>query len=180
MRIEDKTIFDKHSNFCIDLISSCRESCYSTLGRKLNNPSTSPKVYWSILNRLMNKIKIRTIPPILVNGILETDFQRKTNIFNKFFSGQCSILENGSSLPNFSNYTEKHISEVMFRNDDISKIVKNLNPSKAHAPDDISIRKIQLCGDSIHNIQVSEFLVWQCSVFTKNAKNNVLDTKMVR
>ena len=32
----------------------------------------------------------------------------------------------------------------------------------------------------IHNIQVSEFLVWQCSVFTKNAKNNVLDTKMVR
>ena len=149
MRIENKTIFEEYSKFCNYLICSCRESYYSNLGRKLNNSSTSPKVYWSILNRLMNKIKIPTIPPIIVNGLFETDFQRKANLFNNFFSSQCSIIENGSSLPDFSNYTENCISDIIFCDDDISRIIKNLNPNKGHGFDGISIRMIQLCGDSI-------------------------------
>ena len=92
----------------------------------------------------MNKIKISTIPPIIVNGLFETDFQRKANLFNNFFSSQCSIIENGSSLPDFSNYTENYISDIIFCDDDISRIIKNLNPNKGHGFDGISIRMIQL------------------------------------
>ena len=52
-----------------------------------------------------------------------------------------------------------------------------MNLNDLHLPDLSETERSQLL---VHNIQVSEFLVWQCSVFTKNAKNNVLDTKMVR
>ena len=36
-----------------------------------------------------------------------------------------------------------------FTKDDISKIIKNLNPNKAHDFDMISIRMLKICGDSI-------------------------------
>ena len=75
--------------------------------------------------------------------------KRKANLFNNFFSSQCSILENGSSLPDFSNYTENCISDIIFCDDDFSRIIKNLNPNKGHGFDGISIRMIRLCGDSI-------------------------------
>ena len=35
---------------------------------------TGPKTYWSILKRFLNKTKIPTIPPLLVDGVSETDF----------------------------------------------------------------------------------------------------------
>jgi hypothetical protein len=91
MSREDKFIFDEHSHFCHDLISSCKESYYSNLGKRLNNPATSPKAYWSILHRFMNKVKVPAIPPLIVNGDIETNFQKKANIFNDFFSSQCNV-----------------------------------------------------------------------------------------
>ena len=65
----------------------------------------------------MNKIKVPVIPPLLVNGVLETDFQRKANIFND----QCSIIDNSSILPEFSFLTNNRISDVVFSHEDISK-----------------------------------------------------------
>ena len=32
---------------------------------------------------------------------------------------------------------------------DLSKIIKNLNPNKAHGHDNISVKMIQMCGDTI-------------------------------
>ena len=48
--------------------------------------------------------------------------------------------------------TNKNISDVKFTSDDISKVIKGLNPIKAHGHDEISVRMIHLyiiCGDSI-------------------------------
>ena len=41
------------------------------------------------------------------------------------------------------------LSSVNFNNEDILKIIKSLNFNKAHGQDDISIRMIKLCGQSI-------------------------------
>ena len=102
-----------------------------------------------IVHRFMNKIKVTVIPPLLVNGVLETDFQRKANIFNDFFSAQCSIIDNSSILPEFSFLTNNRISDVVFSHEDISKIINDLNPNKSQGHDGISVKMIQLCGDSI-------------------------------
>ena len=48
------------------------------------------------------------------------------------------------------NYkTENRLSAVNFSIDDIAKILQNLDPNKAHGPDKVSIRMLQLCGNSI-------------------------------
>ena len=102
MKPEDKISLNEFSAVCDDLISTSKSSYYSNLANKLNNPMTGPKAYWSILNRFLGKKKIPTIPPVLVNDIFETKFLTKSNIFNKYFAKQCSIIDNGSVLPNMT------------------------------------------------------------------------------
>ena len=78
----------------------------------------------------------------------ETDFKEKAGIFNSF-ANQCNILDNSSNIPEISYKTNKRISTINFSSSDLSKIIKELNPNKAHGHDNISIRMIQICGDSI-------------------------------
>ena len=63
---------------------------------------------------------------------------------------KCSILLNSSKLPtNLAPRTDQSLTSVHFSQDDILKIIQNLNPNKAHGPDKISIRMIKICGKSL-------------------------------
>ena len=78
-----------------------------------------------------------------------TDFKKKANIFNDFFADQCSIFNNGSVLPGINLKTNKQLTNIIISYQDLSAIIKNLNPNKAHGHDNISIKMIQICGDTI-------------------------------
>ena len=49
----------------------------------------------------------------------------------------------------FSMKTDKRLNTINFNGDDIISIIKSLDSKKAHGADNISIRMIKLCGDSI-------------------------------
>ena len=51
-------------------------------------------------------------------------------------------------LPPFSYLTEKRLESISFSIEDI-KIIQSLNPNKSQGPDNISIRMLQLCGNTI-------------------------------
>ena len=117
---------------------------------KLSNPETSSKAYWSILKCFVNDKKILIIPPLYHNGNFITDFRQKAELFNSFFAEQCSILLNSSKLPtNLAPRTDQSLTSVHFSQDDILKIIQNLNPNKAHGLDKISIRMITISGKSL-------------------------------
>ena len=60
-------------------------------------------------------------------------------------------MSNASKLPSsFTLYTDNRLSTVTFSQDDIGKIIQNLNPNKAHGHDNISIRMLKICGSSIY------------------------------
>ena len=60
------------------------------------------------------------------------------------------MIKNDSKLPPYLSYnTENRSSTVNFSIDDIAKIIQNLDPNKTHGRDKISIRMLQLCGNSI-------------------------------
>ena len=50
---------------------------------------------------------------------------------------------------NLAKITNKSLDTVNFSTDDISKIINNLDPNKAHVHDMLSIRMMKLCGNSI-------------------------------
>ena len=60
------------------------------------------------------------------------------------------MIKNDSKLPSHLNYeTDYRLLTVNFSIDDIAKILQNLDPNKVHGHDKISIRILQLYGNSI-------------------------------
>ena len=148
---QNPIVFDKLmdvSRECSDLILNSKMSYIKNKINILNDKKTGPKVYWTILNYLLNNIKISSIPPIFANGKTISNVADKVNLFNDFFASQCTPLENSRTLPPFSMKTDKRLNTINFNGDDIISIIKSLDSKKAHGAD-ISICMIKLCGDSI-------------------------------
>ena len=60
-------------------------------------------------------------------------FRQKAKFFNSFFSEQISVLLNSSKLQtNLASRTDQSVTFINFSQDDILKIIQNLNPYKAH------------------------------------------------
>ena len=128
--------------------NKCKNVLHLKKRNALNDKNTDPKVYWSILNNILHNIKIPSMPPILASGKRITNIVEKANLFN-FFASQCTPLENTSKLPPLLLKTDKRLNTISFKDSDRTSIIKSLKPTKPHGADDISIRMIQLCGDSI-------------------------------
>ena len=74
----------------------------------------------------------------------------KANIFNNFFADKCTPLKNNSVTPKSQIFlTQSRLSTLDFNEEELIKIIRNLNVHKAHGHDDISIRMIKMCGKSI-------------------------------
>ena len=120
------------------------------MSTKLTKLHESSKAYWSLLKTFLNDKKIPLIPPLYHQGDFVTNFKIKAELFNSIFASQYSWIKNDGKLPSHLNYkTENRLSTVNFSIDDIAKILQNLDPNKAHGHDKISIRMLQLCGNSI-------------------------------
>ena len=136
------------------------------LANELIDPTTSYKTYWSILKTFYNGRKIPIIPPLLIYDKLETDFKKKAHHFNVFLASKCTPLINNSVLPDWVDYiSATTLSTINFNDVDISKIIKSLNVNKAHGLNDMFVRMIKLCGQSI---------VKPLSIIFKNCINNAI------
>ena len=65
------TKFIELQNLAIDIsemISIRKDEYYDHLSKKLNDPNTSVKTYWSILKSFYKGTKVPLIPPLLVNN----------------------------------------------------------------------------------------------------------------
>ena len=72
------------------------------------------------------------------------------NIFNDFFRKQCTLLANGSKLPEHQAYLRNSIiNSVPFSDDLVINIIRNWNVNKAHGHNDISIRMIKMFDESL-------------------------------
>ena len=133
-----------------ELTNIRKEEYQNHIARKLNDPMTNTKTYWSILKTFYNGKNVPVIPPLLINNKLISDFKVKANHFNHFFASQCIPLNNNSKLPENQTYvTSTKLSSAKFEDTEIINIIRSLNVSKAHGHDDISIRMLQICDSAI-------------------------------
>ena len=108
------------------------------------------KAYWSILKTFYNDKKIPLIPPLLVDDKFVNDTKTGADIFNNFFAEQCTLLKNDSKLPSNQIYlTQSKLISLDFNEDEVLKIIRSSNIHKAHGYDDISIRMIKICDESL-------------------------------
>ena len=130
-------------------------------GYHVNGPQTNAKIYWSILKTF------------LIDDKLLSDFKEKANRFNKFFSCQSTLLNNGSEFPSQPIFVT---NERLSSDEDIIKIIRALNINKAHSHDDISIRMTKMCDylcQYLTNITTGTFpYIWKKSNIPVHRKND--------
>ena len=84
--------------------------------------------------------KIPVILPIFHENNFITDFKQKGEIFNSHFSKQCTLLKNNSKIPSeCPQKSNESFSSITFEINCIEKIIQNLDPSKSHGHDMVSI-----------------------------------------
>ena len=126
------------------LIDDAKRNYFLKAGKTLTSPGTSSKTYWSLINTVLNKAKIPVIPPLLENGLFITDFTEKAQLFNDYFTLQCTTIDTGSEIPRQTPVATTLINDFVISEEKILKIIRALNPNKAHGWDEISVRMIKL------------------------------------
>ena len=91
-KIDHDKILEK-SKEQIEQILEAKKNCFVKMTKKLADSNTSPKAYCTILKHLLYNKKFPTIPPLLVDGKLVSDFCRKANIFNNFLYVHLQIMQ---------------------------------------------------------------------------------------
>ena len=147
-KVDHDKVLEKYEE-CTKQILEAKKDYILKMTKKLTDSNTSSKSYWTILNRLLYNKKLPTIPLPLVNGKMVSDFGKKANIFNNFFASICTPIDNTSCLPSFSYRTGSRIKSFQVTENDILAIIKSLDPNKAHGCDNISIKMIKICSQSL-------------------------------
>ena len=77
------------------------------------------------------------------------DCKEKAKLFNDYFLDRCEPIINDSTRHIFAQITCSNLDTIAITQQSILDIIKSLNVNKAHGPDNISGRMIELCGDKI-------------------------------
>ena len=95
---EGKVMLDAFRTECQNVVVTAKLTYLKNLGNKVNDPSTSQKAYWKIINRVMNKCRSAKIPPLLVNNMFILNCREQAILFNDLFSKQCRPITTSSVL----------------------------------------------------------------------------------
>ena len=161
---EDWELFKRVRNDTSKLVTDAKETYYCSLGRKQSDPTQGVKVYWAVLNRLVNKKKVMNIPPLLENVLFVTNLEQKATILNDYFVQQCSEKATVSTLPTFQPRSRVLLEEVDINREKVLQLIRSLDSKKAHGCDDISIAMIKICLNGratlpdLNNVWKQEFI----------------------
>ena len=78
-----------------------------------------------------------------------SEFKEKANLFNASFVSQCILVSNSSVLPDISFHTNTRLNSFSIAEKDSLAIIKSLDPNKSHRWDNISIKMMKMCGESL-------------------------------
>ena len=136
--------FQSHQAHLKTTIEESNQNYYSRLSNTLLDSKTSRKSYWSILKIFVNNKKTPCIPPLFQDGKFIMDFKETAELFNNFFTWQCSLVNNNIKLPSIlTKKTCQSLSTVKFSRNDILKTIRNLNPNKAHGHDIVKYSNVK-------------------------------------
>ena len=139
----------QHQEKAKNAIVDAKNRFYDNLSKKICDPTTGQKTFWSAYKRLSNKKKITNIPPLFENGKYISNFKDKASIFNNYFAMQCQPFDMESSLPVFTPITTSSLSDISFSHSQIIKIINKLDTKKANGFDGISAAMLKICPNEV-------------------------------
>ena len=147
--MEDKVRLEAFRNECQKAVEKAKSDYLNHLGNKLNDTNTPQKLYWKIISKVLNKCRAPKIPPLLINNEFIVNCKEKAKHFNRFFSDQCKLVQNNSTIPFLYYHADKRISDIAISSEKILSLIRCINPKKANGPDNISGHMIRIADESI-------------------------------
>ena len=148
-KADDKIRLDNFRLECQNAIEDAKNAYMTELGNKLHNQCTSGKIYWKIINKVLNKSKAPKVPPLFVENNFILNCREKAELFTQFFCKQCSPLITNSVLPALTYKTDERFGQFQVTTNDIIPLISNINPNKASGSDGISAKMLLLCGETV-------------------------------
>ena len=130
-------------------IKQAKQTYFTSLGKNLSDPNTGQKSFWTVYKRIINSKKQTNTPPLIENDVFISNFLQKADILNEFLASQCTIEENGSTLPAPTFKTDDSLSYFEININQIINIVNKFSLNKSHGHDGISVAMLQLCSSQV-------------------------------
>ena len=121
----------------IEGVTISNKEKHNNLSSKLNKPCTHCTKYWSLPKKSVDGGTVPLTLTIQIGCKFITNFTEKAKVFTNYFAKQCKVTDKWK------------IRNIKFANMDILKSLKTLDMKKVHRHDNVSIRIIKLCCDSI-------------------------------
>ena len=103
---------------------------------------TSSKVYWLLLKSILSDEKNNFITPLFTTNLVITDLKKKADHFD----------QKHLWISNSTFHINHRLPTVIFSEEDIGKIIPNLNPNKNLSDNNISICMLNFWGPIISRI----------------------------
>ena len=143
-RQEDWDAVKSVRKYIFNMVANEKEKYCMNLGRKLTSCDLGLKTFWTVFKRLLNRMNVVNVPPLLENVIIVTNMQTNATIFYKCLAQQCSTIKTGSEVPSFYPQCDKTLCDVIDRTK-VLRLIRSSDSNKAHGWDGISAHKIKIC-----------------------------------
>ena len=128
---ENKNLLTAKLKESSNMIVEAKGKYTNKSSKKLDDPSTMSKAYWSILKTYQGNENIRNLSPLNVDGKIISNFEKKALLFILCLS-QCTPINNSSVLPPLEYKVNERLVSINIKEADICLLLKGLNPEKAH------------------------------------------------
>ena len=89
------------------------------------------------------------IPPLIIDDTVYSSAEDKCHIFNEHFAKKSTLPNILPPIPPFEVLTDASLDSLTFSEDDVHKVLKNLDTSKATGPDGVSNTLLKKCANAI-------------------------------
>lgn len=149
--VHNKTVRNIYRSMVKEEIKLAKVNHYNRQAKMLEDCNCNPKRYWSVVKTLLGN-KVQATIPTLVEGdsLYQTD-QEKAEHLNNYFHEQ-SMLDNipdNHTLPEFKYLTDARLTEIRVTEEQVYKVLLNLNVNKASGPDGIGNMLLKNIAHSI-------------------------------
>jgi hypothetical protein len=129
------------------------------LRKMLSDPNIDAKKYWKLAKLVYGSKKHFGIPALVKNGHNITSSVGKAEALNEYFAYQQRpiVIPDGHQLPPIIFRSEARLDSLETSADDVYKVLKGLNISKASGPDGIGNRILKETAKSISKPLASLF-----------------------
>ena len=117
---------------------TAKDIYYSNLSRRLISPETGAKEYWKLTKELYGTKVKGGIPPLVKDDKVYSSPQDKCNILNTHFAKKSKLPNQLPHLPDVASDTNSTLETLHFTEEEVCKVIKGLDKSKATGPDSVS------------------------------------------